>query len=394
MGRGTQAVIIVLVILLAFSAGYFIQPNNKGVPNYEAQLASLEDEIRGLGNQIQGLQSEMTELKETLLPVNQTPQAPALLASDVYEMVKGSVVSIYATAGIKVSQGSGFIVDSKGYLVTNYHVVEGVDEVWATFLDGTSYRAEIIGSDPYSDLAVLSISNGAPLKALALGNSSKLRVGEAIIAIGDPFGLSGSLTTGVVSQRGRSLNAVGGYSIPNVIQIDVILNPGNSGGPLLNYHGEVVGITTAIATETGSFAGVGFAIPSNTIARELRSLIERGTYDHPWLGVQGLDLDAAIADAMGLKVTKGWLITEVVKDGPADKAGLKGGKTTARIDGQTIKIGGDVIIAIDGVSMRNGDDILAYLEEHTSSGQTVAVKVVREGAEITIEVILGARPLP
>jgi len=243
-------------------------------------------------------------------------------------------------------------------------------------------------------LAVIKISTAdLKLTPLALADSSKLRVGDPVVAIGNPFGLSGSLTTGVVSQVGRTLSATGGYSIPNVIQIDAAVNPGNSGGPLLNYEGQVIGITTAIATETGTFSGLGLAIPSNTISREVPVLISTGKYEHPWIGINGMDLIDEVAQAMKLSTTKGWLIESVTAGGPADKAGLKGATSTIQIEGRSVGIGGDVIVSVNGSPIRNGDDLSTFLEG-VKPGDNISMLLIRSEVEITKSIILGIRPSP
>ncbi len=375
--------VIVTVVVLAASAGYSIQ--------LSSQVTSLSSQISDLRSEILSLRSEVSQLS-TVRRTNQTLvglPSPA----EVYEHAKDSVVSIRVVLPGGQALGSGFVVDLQGRVVTNFHVVEQAVSIEVIFLDGSTFSAQVIGTDPFSDLAVLKMSSpSSQLKPIALADSSKLRVGDPIIAIGNPFGLSGSLTTGIVSQLGRTLPARGGFTIPNVIQIDAAINPGNSGGPLLNYDGQVVGITTAIQSMTGEFSGVGFAIPANAIKRELPSLIDKGSFGHPWLGVVGTDLTIGITQTMNLPSSKGWLIIEVVKAGPADKAGLRGGTNETQIEGRTVVIGGDVIIKIDGTQIRNGDDLSSFLEERTGPGQTIHVIVIRNGQELTITVTLGVRP--
>lgn len=324
---------------------------------------------------------------------------PASLA-ELYDNAKESVVSIRVITriGTFVSSGagSGFIYSQEGYIITNFHVVMGSISTEVVFYDGEAVKSELIGQDPYSDLAVLKIETKRNLKDLKLGDSSKIRVGDPVVAIGNPFGLSGSLTFGVVSQLGRTLDTVTepGYKITNVVQINAAVNPGNSGGPLLNLNGEVVGITTAIASTTGQSAGIGFVIPSNTVRREVKDLITKGTYDHSFLGTSSLDMTSSLARALGLNYTKGVLITAVVAHGPADKAGLRGGNRMVRIGGSSIPAGGDLIIKVDGISIRNGDDLSFYLEEMTKPGGAINVTVIRDGKEIVVKVTLGARPPP
>ena len=294
-------------------------------------------------------------------------------------------------------QGSGFTYDLNGQdiIVTNYHVIDDGVNITVTFQDGNTYTAKVLGSDPYSDLAVLSTD--APqteLVPLTITNSSSLQVGDPVIAIGSPYGLSGSMTTGIISALGRTIteDTTNGYSIADIIQTNAAINPGNSGGPLLNNQGQVIGITTAIVS--GS-VGLGFAIPSDTILREAQDLATTGTYtQHPYLGIASLDMTYDIAKQMGVSVTYGVLIQTVTSGGPAANAGLKAGTTQATVDGNTITIGGDIIIAINGARIRNGDDLSTYLEENTLPGQTVSLTIVRNNQTMNISVVLGARPAP
>ncbi len=253
----------------------------------------------------------------------------------------------------------------------------------------------MLGSDAYSDLAVLSTS--APqteLVPLTITNSSSLQVGDQVIAIGSPYGLTGSMTTGIISALGRTIteDTTNGYAIADIIQTSTAINPGNSGGPLLNYEGQVIGITTAIVSNS---QGLGFAIPSDTILREVKDLADNGAYSqHPYLGITGADMTYDIATQAGIKVTYGVLIQQVTSGGPADKAGIKAGTTQTSIDGNTVTTGGDVIIAINGSRIRNSDDLSTYLEEYTLPGQTVNITVVRNNQNTDISVVLGARPAP
>jgi S1-C subfamily serine protease len=239
------------------------------------------------------------------------------------------------------------------------------------------------------------------LKPLPLGNSSSLRVGQEAVAIGNPFGLSGSMTEGIVSGLNRlipvyqdplSTVAAPAFSIPDVIQTDAAINPGNSGGPLLDMEGEVIGINSAIFSTTGGFAGVGFAVPSNTIAKVAPILIQTGVFEHPWLGVSGIDMTPEIAEAIGLGEPRGFLVIEAAPGGPADSAGIQGGNTPAQLEGREIVLGGDVILAIDDRDVRKIDDVLGYLQQATEVGETITLTAWREGQIIEIDVTLGARP--
>lgn len=398
--------IVLAALLIGALAGYggsFYQTSQ-----LQGQLATYAGEVGALKAQTASLTNEIASLSQTLAALNaQLQQTPLPNASSfpsvaaLYEKARDSVVLIRVVVGNGlgggVAEGSGFVYDTEGRVVTNYHVVEGGQSIEVTFLDGSSYTAVLIGSDVYSDLAVLAVQGRtSPFEPLPLGDSSSLRVGDPVIAIGNPFGLSGSLTTGVVSQKGRSLNTqtTPSYVIPNVLQIDAAINPGNSGGPLLNYKGEVVGITTAILSETGSFSGVGFAIPSNTIKREVPVLIQNGRYGHSYLGITGTALTKEITDAMQLSITRGWLIVEVIQGGPAAQAGLRGGTRTITISGERVTVGGDVIVRADNTLIRNGDDLSVFLEEQSRPSQTITFTIIRDGVEIQISVKLGVRPPP
>jgi S1-C subfamily serine protease len=333
--------------------------------------------------------------------------------TDLFTETQQSVVQVSGTSSDVnafpgVSLGSGFVYDNSGRVITNYHVVAASDpnDINITFVDGTVYRARIVGTDQYSDLAVLHVEEEEDVPAdklipLPLGNSSALRVGQEVAAIGNPFGLSGSMTEGIVSGLHRLIPvyqdpfsnvAAPAFSIPDVIQTDAAINPGNSGGPLLDRQGEVIGINTAIFSTTGGSAGVGFAIPSNTIAKIAPILIERGSFQHPWLGVSGIDMTPEIGEAVGLGEPKGFLVIEAVPGGPADSAGVRGGDTPVQLSGGEIPLGGDVILAINDRDVRKIDDMLGYLEQATQVGETVTLTVWRDGQIIEIPVTLGARP--
>ncbi len=323
--------------------------------------------------------------------------------AQVYNEVKDSVVVItgyvlqYSFFGRQYSevQGSGFVYEYKHDMVviTNKHVVNDAENITVTFSNGNGYPATVIGSDAYSDLAVLSVE--APteeFQPLTIISSSTLEVGDPVVAIGSPFGLGGTMTTGIISQLGRTIqdSVAGNFPIANIIQTSAAINPGNSGGPLLNYQGEVVGITTAIIQNSN---GLGFAVPSNTILREIDSLITTGSYDqHPWVGISGTDMTYAIAQTLGVDVTYGWLITQVTDGGAAAQAGLQGGNDQVRVIDEWVIIGGDIIIAVDGTRIINGDTFMSYLEEHTIPNQTITVTILRNTQTQDITVILKQRP--
>jgi S1-C subfamily serine protease len=319
--------------------------------------------------------------------------------SQLYEQVKESVVVI---RGLLVQydffgrpyytevQGSGFVYDSQGLLVivTNYHVVQDAINITITFVDGEGFPAAVLGSDPYADLAVLS-SNATQteLHPIQIVNSSTLHVGDPVIAIGNPYGLAGSMTLGIISALGRTMTeeTTGGYPIASIIQTSTPINPGNSGGPLLNYQGQVIGITTAIVSNS---QGLGFAIPSNSILREIQRLVTTGSYDrHPWLGATGTDMTYEIAQTMGTNVTYGWLVATAPSD-----TGLHGGTSQTAVAGSLVTIGGDIIVSVNGTRITNLDDLSTYLEEKTLPNETISVGIVRNNAPMDLMVKLGKRP--
>ena len=292
------------------------------------------------------------------------------------------------------SVGSGFVYDNLGHIITNAHVVDGANKATVTFLDGSQYNAEIIGEDKFTDLAVIKVSEKPRLlHPLQMGDSSRLQVGEQVAAIGNPFGLSGSMTSGIVSQIGRLLPTQDtGFSIPDVIQTDAAINPGNSGGPLLNMKGHVVGINTAIQSVTGINVGVGFAIPSNTVLKIVPILIEEGEYNHPWIGITGKDIDPDLAKVLDLKQAKGFLVIGVIDGSPADKAGLKGMSQTQVIDGKEYPVDGDIIISVDDKEVRKISDILIHLQREKSVGDEMILGVLRDGEFMNISLELVERP--
>ena len=292
------------------------------------------------------------------------------------------------------SVGSGFVYDILGHIITNAHVVEGSDKITVTFLDGSQYNSEIIGVDRFTDIAVIKV-NEKPrlLHPLTVGDSSLLKVGEGVAAIGNPFGLAGSMTSGIVSQIGRLLPSQNtGFSIPDVIQTDAAINPGNSGGPLLNMRGEVVGINTAIQSSIGEFSGIGFAVPSNTISKIVPTLIEEGKYAHPWIGILGKDIDPDLAKVRGLNDAKGFLILNVVEGSPAEKAGLKGMSEISEIDGDEYPVDGDIVISVDDKEVRNISDLLIHLQREKTVGDEMVLGVLRNGEFMHITLELVERP--
>jgi S1-C subfamily serine protease len=323
----------------------------------------------------------------------------------LFNQSQDSVVQITAIHGTGSSDignrlGSGFVYDTNRHIVTNHHVISGNSMLDITFSDGTIYRARLIGSDPFTDIAVLYVPQVPTQKLipLPLGNSTNIRVGEQVAAIGNPFGLSGSLTEGVISGLGRLLpsnaNSTSRYSIPDVIQTDAPINPGNSGGPLLNMRGEVIGMTSAIFSNTGEFSGVGLAISSDTMKKVIPLLITNGTYAHPWLGISGTNMTPELATALRLNNPRGFLVIDVIPGSPAANAGIRGGEQIVSINGQQIPIGGDVILRIGDTPVRKIDDVLTYLERYKMIGDTADLTVLRGGQERNVFVKLTARPIP
>ena len=318
---------------------------------------------------------------------------------EIFEKSEAGVVRVNVQRGetedVTGGVGSGFVFDKKGHIISNAHVVKDANKVVVTFLDGRSYNADIIGIDEYTDIAVIKVNADlALLHPLSIGDSSNLKVGEEIAAIGNPFGLSGSMTSGIISQLSRLLptSSISNYQIPDVIQTDAAINPGNSGGPLLNMRGEIVGINTAIQSITGEFTGVGFSIPSQTIAKIVPTLIENGEYKHPWIGIAGRDIDPDMANVLNLKDAVGFLVITVVEDSPAFQAGLIGSEKTIEVDGVNYPVGGDVILAVDGKEVRKIDDILVHLQRAKSVGDEMVLEILRDGRSTNITIILDERP--
>ena len=323
----------------------------------------------------------------------------SLSLNDLFELVENSIVQVTKTMPPAnpygpdkentTSLGTGFIYNDKGYIVTNNHVVENAKAVDITFINGDRYTANVTGTDPFSDLAVIKINEnttGLP-KPLVVGNSSALRVGDQVVAIGNPFGLDSSMTTGIVSQIGRLLSIdERGFSIPNAIQTDALINPGNSGGPLLNMKGEVIGVNTA-----GIFpGGIGLAVPSNTVLRIIPVLMEEKNYTHPWLGVTGNTLTADLAKREKVDRTlKGVIIDNLVRSSPADLAGLNG----SNIDQYGEKRGGDIVTAVDGKQILKMEDLISYLELNKAVNENATLSVYRDGEIIDKQVTLKSRPL-
>ncbi|HZU87048.1 MAG TPA: trypsin-like peptidase domain-containing protein [Anaerolineaceae bacterium] len=291
-------------------------------------------------------------------------------------------------------QGSGFVYDQNGYIVTNNHVVENAERIIVTFYDGSEAEASLVGTDPGSDLAVIKVDvDPSMLTPVVLGDADTLKVGQSVVAIGNPFGLQNSMSTGIVSGLGRMLATSGSYSIPDMIQTDTAINPGNSGGPLLNLQGQVIGVNTAIESQVRQSSGVGYAVPVSLIKLAVPEMIANGKVEHAWLGISGTTLNADLTKAMDLDAkTRGVLVAEVVKDSPAEKAGLKGSSTSVTVDGIDRQIGGDIITSIDGRPVKVFDDLLGYVFTHTRPGDTVTLSILRDGKQQEVKVTVEARP--
>lgn len=335
----------------------------------------------------------------TLPPLPSQIVGEEAILVNLYERVNPSVVNITIYGRVSgvmeaFGQGSGFVYDGQGHIVTNAHVVHGAEQIDVTFYDGLTRPASLVGEDLHSDLAVIQVDLPAGIGPLPLGEMSELAVGQTVVAIGNPFGLSGTLTRGVISALGRTIPGLTIFSIPQAIQTDAAINPGNSGGPLLNLQGEVIGVNAQIETggQGRSNVGVGFAIPVSIVQRVVPSLIEKGAYEWPWLGVVGNDLTPPLVEAMNLPVERGAYLVQIVENGPADRAGLRGASRTVNVDGRQIRVGGDVVTAINGQPVNTFDDLLIYIALQTSPGQEVTLSVLRDGKTQDIVVKLQPRP--
>ncbi|MBC7263359.1 MAG: trypsin-like peptidase domain-containing protein [Chloroflexi bacterium] len=320
------------------------------------------------------------------------------LLADLYQRVNPSVVNITVTEGsgsfAQQGTGSGFVYDDKGHIVTNNHVVADATKIWVTFADGTMLPAKIVGTDPGTDLAVIQVDRPArELHPVTLGDSDTLQVGQLAVAIGNPFGLEGTMTVGIISALGRVLSAASsGFAIVDLIQTDAPINPGNSGGPLLDVGGRVIGVNTLIFSQTGVSSGVGLAVPVAAVKRVVPALIEKGHYAHPWLGISGRSITPALAEALELPVQQGALVELTVSGGPAEQAGIQGGYRRTYVDGLPVTIGGDIIVAVDGAEVKSFDDLVGYLARRTEVGQQITLTLLRNGSQLKVQVRLEERP--
>ncbi len=405
MHKGIIILVIISVVLASLLAIQVIQDGNLAVTQLNTKPVAVqniqplpvtntaEDSFNTTGVTFNGTGLTMLNAESTVF-------------NQLFKKVQNSVVQITSTINVvgpiingnplqgeSTSLGSGFIQDAaKGLIITNNHVIQGSNTVDVTFASGNTYSAKVIGTDPLSDLAVLQIVDdfsAEHIASLQLANSSQLEIGQQVIAIGNPFALSNSMTNGIISQVGRLLpNQEMGFSIPDVIQTDAAINPGNSGGPLLDVEGNVIGVNSAITSQTGEFAGIGFAIPSNTVARIVPYLIKDGKYDHPWLGIAGVNLTPNLAQQLGLpRDSKGVVIASVTPGSPAADAGIVG-----RVQNGNIPAG-DIITAIDEHQVKRMEDIISYVEEQRSVGDSVVITVNRGGQSQDLTVTLQPTPL-
>ncbi len=384
--RGSWPVVFVAILVLLLGCGFTGDgtSSSRATPKPTAPplvVATATLRVVANASPLHQQDYEALELEERLL-VN------------LFQRVGPSVVHIQVTTATGSGSGSGFFYDREGHIVTNNHVVEDAETIRVVLADGSQVAAQVVGTDPDADLAVIVVDAPAELVVPAeLGDSSTVQVGQWAIAIGNPFGLERTVTRGIVSALGRVFPQESGFSIANLIQTDAAINPGNSGGPLLDLRGRVIGVNTMIISETGASAGLGFAIPVNVVKKVVPALIRDGFYAHPWLGIRGYTITPELVEALSLPVERGALVGEVTAGGPADKAGLRGGRRSVRIPGyvEPVMAGGDIIVGIDGTRVTGMDSLISYLD-FTEAGQVVTLDVIRGTERLFIKVTLGKRP--
>jgi S1-C subfamily serine protease len=319
----------------------------------------------------------------------------------VYDKTADGVVNVTSTA-VQLDfffnafptqgSGSGSIIDTKWNILTNHHVVANAQKLEVTLADGSKWPAKLVGSDPDNDLAVIKID--APkekLKVIPMGDSKNLKIGQKVLAIGNPFGLQRTLTTGIISSLGRTIRSESGMLMEDIIQTDAAINPGNSGGPLLNSDGEIIGINSAIISPSGGSVGIGFAIPVNTAKRIIPELISKGYVTYPWIGATIQTLIPEVAKDLKLKIERGAMIAEVVRGGPADKAGLRGGSQRVQVGNVIVVVGGDIVVKADQSDVKTNDELIRYVREK-KPGSTIVLKVYRKDKFEDVKVTLGERP--
>ena len=390
-GRGLIVVLGIVVLVLVAAACNDDGPTPTANPPTPTVSSS---------SQISTDSGSEPNVKETTSPISfENLDADTIVAAQevvlnrIYETLLPSVVHIRVPTG----EGSGFVWDDQGHIVTNHHVVAGANRIVVILADDTEVDAEFLGSDPDSDLAALEVNlPSSVIPPVTLGDSAALKVGQLSLAIGNPFGQEFTLTSGIVSALGRVIRSGNTpFSIPEVIQSDTPINPGNSGGPLLDRHGRVIGITTQNLSSSGANSGIGFSVPINTAKRVVPALIEQGRFEHAWLGISGVSLNRDLTEAMGLRgETRGALVIDVASDSPADDAGLRGSDRTVMIEGNDFQVGGDVIVAIESSPIEGLDDLIGYLNANTRPGDTVMLEIIRgDNERVPLDVTLGSRPI-
>lgn len=378
-----NSILLVLAMTLLLGCAAFTY-TTKSINNLNPNLTPTATQTLP----VQGKSSSANPQNQEDLLINLYNQTnPAVVNITVYQQTPQGIVP--------VGTGSGFVFDDKGRIVTNAHVVQDAEQLDVTFSDGQIQSAETIGVDRNSDLAVIQVEKVPDIVLpLPLGNMQELAVGQTVVAIGNPFGLDGTLTKGIISALGRTIPALTPFSIPQAIQTDAAINPGNSGGPLLDLHGHVIGINAQIETDgqSQSNSGVGFAIPVNIVNQVIPELISKGKYEWSWLGVRGGDVNPSLIKAMNLPIAAGAYLVEVTPGGPAEQAGIRGADKQQLVNGRAVEVGGDVVIAIDGKSINTFNDLLVYIALETRPGQAVTLTIVRNSKESDIDLIVGSRP--
>lgn len=337
------------------------------------------------------------------LPYDQLERLLENLYVELYERASPSVVHITSRTQVfdffrgpipDEGTGSGFIYDAQGHIVTNHHVIANADEIEVILADGSRHRAQVVGTDAYNDLAVIRVPglDTDRFRPLPIGSTRHLKVGMPVIAIGNPFGLDRTLTTGVISALGRTIERRDQAALGEMIQTDAAINPGNSGGPLLNLRGEVIGVNTSIASPIGASVGIGFAVPADTVKRVVPELIAKGRYDHPWLGITAYEINPDLANALQLPVQRGLLIAQLYPGEAADRAGVRGAIRRLPIGNGYLLVGGDILTAIDDQPIATRDQLTLYLENNKRVGETVTLSLLRDGQPITLTATLTARP--
>jgi len=398
-----QKFLIGAVVILGILVAITLPPSMDFYFGKKNQLVTNEKVLPGITSENNSKTNQDVKSRD----ISQHEQSNTELGG-IYKNLENSVVQITSTVtetrsniiinGNPLEQqssrlGSGFVYDNEGHIITNNHVVAGVSNVDVTLSNGDVFNAKVVGTDEFNDIAVLQITDdysNDSITPITFTDSSEVKVGDQVIAIGNPFGLSNTMTTGIVSQIGRLLpNQESGFSIPNIIQTDAAINPGNSGGPLLDSSGNLIGMNTAIESKVGEFSGVGFAIPSNNIKKVVPVLIEKGEYPHPWLGISGATLTPKLSEKLNLpKNFRGALINAVIKDGPADKAGIK----NALFNSNREIASADIVVSIDGMQVKRIDDLIGYVSENKSVGDKISLQIYRDGKVIDIDLELSKRP--